>query len=380
MKPLLFIVSLGLFTISTMFISACEKIKFEEILTPQDGVCSQYNKGSVAKISPFKDRIKNETPTWQDEFADDYKNHLPQGTDASCYTRQPTCLRRLDWNSPDTCLEANYPSLAKLNKCVWNVMDGYNFWDDRSTSAYNPNQVSVSDGNLHLKIKKNTNLSLKCGVNPNGDPNGGNYWDLNCPLLIGGLNSTKFSTWNANTPGFNVGSGRIDFRAKIDRVGPTWPALWMWEQNNREHLTEIDVMEVNPNHGVEGLSPFQTLHSYLHLNMLPMQEGAHTSGSSGVGAIDADIYHTYGVERYSANEWNGIEYAKKAMIRFSIDGCYTRVIENGDPDSRLEGNTLWIDSAPMFFIMGQGVTGDAVTHANELDGVEMAVDWVRVYE
>ncbi len=360
-----------------MILIACEKldnieIKPTVIFDPRDAACSQWKLGSLAH-SPYKDKPL----AWSDEFDYD-ENHKPPSGD-TCYTRKPTCLRRLDWNSPDQCLQEDYTSIKYLNKCTWNVFEGYNFWTDNSTAGFSPNQIKVSGGNLHVQVKKSTNTPFQCGINPTGDPNGGNYWNYNCPLMVGALNSTIFNTWNANTPGKNVRTGRIEFYAKINPILSTWPALWLWEQTSRHVMTEIDIMENHVTPGETAIDPFQTLHTWLDKPIPPLMLNHYSSGSTTTAPL-TDEYHTYGVERYNANQWTGTEYAKKAMTKLFIDDCYTREIKDGDPDSRNVANSLHVDDAPMFLILGEGVTKESIGIIDQVDGAEMLVDWVRVYE
>lgn len=356
-----------------LFLIACEKteIDLDGITDPRQAACLNYGLGKVSEITQFKNEV------WWDEFDDDYSgtktlsngtvvSKMPPGTDASCYSRNPTCLRRMDWNSPDTCLEQNYPSIAKLNKCVWNVGEGYFFWTDNSTTSLSPHQVEVSGGTLKVKINKNTSPNLKCGLNPNADPNGGNKWDLNCPIKIGGVNSKIFSTPYANTPGFNARHGRIEFRAKINPYQTSWPALWMWEQFDGPRLTEIDVMENSPDLGQYILRPYQTLHTWIG-HPIPPEKKHYSSGSTHTAQFGEE-YHIYGVERLGNR------------IKFYIDDCYTREIKNGDPDSKSEGGTLSVNNNPMFLIMGAGITKESINVIDQIQGDNMLVDWVRVYE
>ncbi len=349
-------------TISTMVLTACEKTEIEltTITDPRQGVCSNYGLGKVSELSPYKNLV------WYDEFADDYENHLPPGTDQNCYTRKPTCIRRMDWNSPGDCLENDYASIAKLNKCVWNVGEGYNFWTDNSTTSFSPNQVEVSGGHLRVSIKKNTSSNIQCGLNPTADPNSGDKWYLNCPIKMGAVNSTKFDAWGYKTPGYNAGEGRIEFRAKIRVVPTSWPALWMWEQNGRHRMTEVDIMETAPEIGETFINPFQTLHTWVG-NPIPPEQSHYTSGSTHTAHFGEE-YHIYGAERHGN------------FIKFYIDDCYTRIIHNGDPDSRLQAGTLNVDTAPMFLIIGSGITKSSINIIDQIQGENMAVDWVHVYE
>ena len=329
-------------------VSGCQK---EFIDDPREIACQNFNKGSVTKLSPFKNQV------WADEF-----NGAVAGD--SCYTRKPTCLRRLDWGSAWDCEDPNL-DIPGLNKCNWNVWEGYSFWTNDRKAAFDPKRIRIQGGSLILTIGANPGPVGECGARNGVDPFDHNYYGRDCAVTTGGVSSNKIDGYGYFTDGKTVGEGRIEMRARVRAENGTWPALWMWEQDSthRPRISEIDIME-NIGTGGGTIFPFQTLHTW------PAQDktiGHIQSGSTTVAPLPAGEWHTYGVER------NG------STLKFYVDGCYSREVNNGDISFSNEGPLL-VDNAQMYLILGLGAdknSGPAFQGTNLTSTLE--IDYVRVY-
>jgi beta-glucanase (GH16 family) len=322
---------------SCMGLTGCRK----DVLQPSaNSACNVWNAGRASQLSPYR------TEVWKDEF---------EGSDGSdCYSKQPVCLTTPISFAPGACLKQDYLSLSDLNKCNWAVMEGYDEWTNNGSSMYDPSQVSVYGGVLHLSFHHSPVARAQCSKSVSSA-------SLGCPIQLGGVTSQ-------GAPGFGVGGGRVEIRAKVAMEPAIWPALWAWANAGPGALAtqELDILELGPKPGDALLQPLQTFHDYF-----PGVTGGDSShGSTGVSLSPGD-FHVYGVER--GNDSTG-DY-----IKFFVDDCYTRTIHNGDLDTG--GRPMFVRSVdPMFLILNYNSTNDSMGYLGQLDGAEMAVDWVRVYQ
>ena len=295
-------------------------------------------------------------------FTEDFKPHPGD----PCYTQKPMCGTRLDWFMDSDCpfdaSDPRYAGIKDLNKCVWNVWQGYNFWAATSKQiTFDASAIEVRDGRLILKMLPNPNYDASKGGC--GDTSSNlyalNYYNVNCPVISGGLDS-KFIDNNMHK-GRNALYGRIEMKARYVATSAVggYSALWMWpnqigkgyphnptsaslltNQNGDQEPTmtgEIDINEANFN-GPHDLL-FQTYHNWNH----------GTKGSASIAKttqpIDMSVDHVYGVE------WS------PTAITYYYDDCVTKVINVGDistGDGPNTGLKMKISDVASFMILSIG--------------------------
>jgi beta-glucanase (GH16 family) len=224
----------------------------------------------------------------------------------------------------------NLPEI-QTDKNAWRQIR--NHWSSYAC-ATNPEAVQFKEGQILLR-----------GV-LNKDTTG---WD-NRPYHTGGI-------WTLNKFAFQY--GRIEVKARLDPAYGAWPAIWMIPQKKiyeNQHNGEIDIME-RLNH--DGFV-YQTIHSHWNLNLKLQTPQRYTTAG-----IDTLGYNVYSVE------W------LPEMIRFAVNGKVSLEY------SKIQGagTFQWPFDQPFFLIVDQqleGWPGD-VTHPEELP-IDMAVDWVRLYQ
>jgi hypothetical protein len=309
---------------------------------------------------------------------DDFDGWQP---DDPCYTMAPRCSVRLDWFAPGTCPEdQNYDSLKDLNKCIWTVFTGYDFWRSAQTeggTAYRAENVAVEAGELVLKATRNPHYDPAggvCGIARPNDPLAPDYYGTNCKYALGGVMSRYVDDM---TQGMNARYGRIDIRAKIETKTGGYGALWMWpEQLGQGYpniaatqylyknsngdmvpyfLGEIDIWENNSaDSQKEGI---QTYHCWY----------ADAQGSSFTPTkvyLDLNEYHHFGVE------W------QEDSITFYVDSCYTQKIENGDKASAGGQRKLTISDIASFLILNIYLTAAIPAESVE----SLRIDQVSIYD
>ncbi|MFZ4715008.1 MAG: glycoside hydrolase family 16 protein [Bacteriovoracaceae bacterium] len=310
-------------------------------------------------------------------FVDDF---IPD-TD-SCYTDQSkiVCSNRLDWFvSGNNCpADHDYSGLKDLNKCVWNVWTGWNFWSANTNTTYMANAVSVSDGHLKFKMKKNPNFDAskgQCGAKDPAKEWNDDYYNRNCKYAVGGVDSKYLDDQHK---GRNALYGRIEMRAKLitNKNDGSYPALWMWPNNlntgspyvattastnlsvdgkGLKIIGEIDIMEHNSQN--EGPYGFHSYHNW---------EGSRGHWWSTKGAFyNMGEYKVYGVE------WS------PTKIRHYIDNCVVQEINVGDKAKAGDRKSMYISDVASFLIMSLG-TGPNLS-SNDPNN-EFQVDWVKIFE
>lgn len=282
---------------------------------------------------------------------------------ADCYDRAPLCVERLDWSMIGPCTTQDFSNLRDLNKCKWEVWDGYSFWDDSRKLAFNPSALNVSGGNLNIQFKVRPGEHTDCGRGPT-HPDGG--YGRDCKVFSGGIDS-KYR--DSTKKGFNFKESRVEIRAAVPATNYIWPALWTWNgdpgpgyphhQNQTGWAGEYDILEIIPEPG--RFEAFQTYHTWNF-------GGEHHSTGAKNTAIKPDHFHRYGIER-----WND-------AFLFSVDDCYTRIVRNGDADTKNIANSIKVDNSPEYLIMSMGYDNRAAANVDALDGTTFKVDYVRVYE
>lgn len=348
----------------SLVLMSCEKIdvKPQFITNVRRSTCDNARLGTVEERTPYT------TMVFHDEFEDTpSKSIFPSyAQSASCYSEKPACSKRLDWfGVSDSCDKEDYPHLSKLNKCIWNVWEGYNFWPSKKPfSAFNADQVKVYGDALHLSIQKVKLDKVNCGAQADKNDLSDDYFGTDCPVQVGGISSVPPGRNVRAYKGYDVKEGRVEMRVKINYVLNSWPALWLWESGAKSIWTELDIMEAGPNADAPGsVAPFQTVHTWTDK---PKPGDHFSNGSTGTTNYSSGEWHTFGVERSGS------------MVKFYVDGCYTREIHDGDPDSKLNPHTTHINgTSPMFLIMGLGAGGSAM---NDMEDGEFVIDSVTVYE
>ena|GEM_PF-591993 len=232
--------------------------------------------------------------------------------------------------------------------------------DELQCYTSRPENVSVADGNLHIKVlKENFSGPAVWNDEPGYDPH-----DTSKTLgyTSGRLRSKLKGDWTY---------GRIEIRAKLPGGQGMWPAAWMLPTDSKygewPASGEIDIVEAFNNDAINN-SP---VHGTLHY-------GATWPGYHGMTGTSYkttnnlyDFYHTYAIEwEESEIRWyvDDIHYATQTKNGwFTIYGeAGAKIIgHNGEPfDQRFH------------VLLNVAVTG--TTNASSFPQ-EMTVDYVRVY-
>lgn len=224
----------------------------------------------------------------------------------------------------------NFPDL-RTDKNAWRSIR--NHWSSYMCST-NPEAIRFGDGNILLRgvLHKDTS-----------------GWD-NRPYHTGGI-------WTYKKFAFQY--GRLEVRARLDPAYGAWPAIWLIPQNRRypdQHNGEIDIME-RLNHDPH---VYQTIHSHWNLNLKLESPQRFTTAP-----IDTADFNVYSIAWYPDK------------IRFAVNGEVS--FEYGKIPGG--GSFQWPFDQPFYLIVDQqleGWPGD-VTHPEELP-IDMAIDWVRLYQ
>jgi beta-glucanase (GH16 family) len=228
-------------------------------------------------------------------------------------------------------------------------------WDRHGRSTWMDDMVSVKDGFLHLKLKRDAAL----GANKTNDPAINNNW-----IRAGAVRT--LSRDGANYL-FQNSFGYYEARIKFPVVSGTWGAFWLMSPtldddltNGGEEGTEIDIVESIRNHKGQ-------FNAALHWNGYGAAHENVVSGeryeSIPVNIYDGD-FHTF------ALLWSPSEYI------FYVDDHEFWRVDGGSDFKNCGINTnpnyikLTIESAPVW-------PGDIPENFTE---AEMLVDYVRVYK
>ena len=145
----------------------------------------------------------------------------------------------------------------------------------------------------------------------------------------------------------------------MDPAYGAWPAIWMIPQKKiypDQHNGEMDIME-RLNHDDFA---YQTVHSHWNLNLK-----LESPQRFATAKIDTSGYNVYSLEWFPDK------------LRFAINGVVSFEY-NKIPGA---GTFQWPFDQPFFLIVDQQLEGwpGKVTHPEELP-IDMAVDWVRLYQ
>lgn len=174
----------------------------------------------------------------------------------------------------------------ELDHNKWTV--GISWWKGRQPGLFSDNNVSVSDGKLHLTMRKEK-------LQPEAEKLG--YKDYTCAAL-----HTKT----------RAGYGYYEVKAKpMNSAGSS--AFWFQQDESSEWATEIDVFEIGGN--ARGFESKYNMN--LHVFRTPQEQKHWSVGGVWVAPWRlADDYHVYGLD------WG------KAEIKYFVDGVLVRTVEN----------------------------------------------------
>jgi uncharacterized repeat protein (TIGR02543 family) len=238
---------------------------------------------------------------------------------------------------------------TSLNTAKWNVTDPM---DRQGRSTWMEDMVSVSDGYLHLKFKKDPELGTG---KANGDKAIENNW------IRSGAVRTRSRDWNRFLWENNF--GYYEARIKFPKVAGIWGAFWLMSptlednlENGGEEGTEIDIVETIQNNN----NAFQ---SALHWNGYGDEHQSVGSGEKTIVNIYDGQFHTF------ALDWSSTEYV------FYVDGIEYWRVDGGE-----EFNNCGINQNPNYIKL----TVESATWAgdipNDFTEDEMVVDYVKVYK
>ncbi len=174
--------------------------------------------------------------------------------------------------------------------------------------------------------------------------------------------TARYVTGGVTTKGkYSFVFGKIEIRAKLGSARGAWPAFWMLCAN-RVHggypkNGEIDLMEhLNYDNEV-----YQTVHSHYTLNLGQKSNPNHYNKAK----IDLDDYNVYGMEWYP----DRLVFTVNGKVNF----VYPKI------ETELEGQFPF--DQPFYLLLDMQLGGSWVGSIDPSTlPVEMAIDWVRVYE
>ncbi len=167
-------------------------------------------------------------------------------------------------------------------------------------------------------------------------------------FLTGGITTEKKKT---------IAYGKIEIRAKINKVEGAWPAIWMKSDERAWPIGgEIDIME---NYGFHN-AIHQTIHSYYTLNI-----NTNTLNYTVNDVKDKSEYNIYGV------------IINKDEVIFHVNNHVTFVYKKMYPE--VEHQFPFGDEKFLILSMQLDSHGYNSTYISNVIP-EMHVDWVRFYE
>ncbi len=342
-----------------LVLSSCRKENMEDLLNtkPNSDMFGQQCLNNT-KTSPLSQMTQYKSRVFYDGF---------DGAIAGdpCYSMEPICSYRLDWGSHDKCKfnykDPKYDGLKNLNKCVWKVFTGWDFWANRY-SVYKADHINVKDGKLILKVAKNIDYNPQagdCGAK-GSDEWSADYFNRNCKIGVAGI-ASKYA--DSTYHGYSTQFGRIEMKIRVIKGNTTqraYPALWMWPETlgkgyphkattnlptvphpngNTEPLPimEIDILEHNGVNTDDYM--WQTVHNW---------EGSGNTGNVGEGRIvDLKNFNTYGVE------WS------PGLLRFYVNECITHEVKTGDKPGNAGGTkAMTISDVASYMMITFGLPGD----------------------
>ncbi|MDP5275995.1 carbohydrate binding domain-containing protein [Chengkuizengella axinellae] len=240
---------------------------------------------------------------------------------------------------------------TELNMDYWNYDIGWgpfdNGWGNFELQYYTPENVSVEDGKLIIKVTEEERTVYEADGKP----------------FTTYYSSGRINTKNKVMPQY----GRIEVSAKLLEGDAIWPAVWMlgkeWPEELWPDVGEIDIVELL---GQEPNKIYGTVHS-------PLSEQNGFQGYSSTYVLNegtfADGFHEYVVE------WD------ENTIQYYIDGIPYHTV-NKDVIIAQYGEESWVFDNQFYFIMNVAVGGFFPGSPNENTIVpnQMEVDYIRLYE
>jgi beta-glucanase (GH16 family) len=214
-------------------------------------------------------------------------------------------------------------SAVDASKWVFETGGG---WGNNELEYYQPQNATVSNGNLIITAKKET---------VGGEP----------------YTSTRMTTQGKFTQTY----GRIEARIKLPMGMGLWPAFWMLGANitsvSWPQCGELDIME--------HINNTNTIYGTMHWNV-----NGHVQYGSTIDTTPAD-YHVYAIE-WDANE-----------IRWYVDD---NLFQTGNIKDNI--NTTGAFHLPFFIILNMAVAGNFPGQIvdESLLPASMYVDYVKVYK
>ena len=214
---------------------------------------------------------------------------------------------------------------AALDGSKWPVVfgGGQLYWN--GAFRWDRDEVSVSDGSLHIGLSKQAD-----GI-----------WD------VGGLGSFP-SSW---APGFSDSYGKLDIRAKAsEEVTGAGPCFLLWPASNDKWPPEVDILET------------------------PNRNGMFTNHWQGPGGNGDNQYESY-VFDVDFSQWHtySLEWTPDRLT-LNVDGFHIHTFSNNIPTEPMAvGLQGFVASADESWY-GGSPNGSGVNH------VDIAVDYVRYYD
>jgi beta-glucanase (GH16 family) len=168
--------------------------------------------------------------------------------------------------------EFNRSSLNKRvwHTCLWWATTTCSIESNRELQLWNPRDVLVRDGVLHLRARKRRRVGW----------NGRRYRYTSGMVMTGGRRKPR------TPPGFTYTYGLAEARIKVPKGRGFWPAFWMLPAS-QESRPEIDAMEI-----LGGSTHVQRM----HLHYLNPDGSRADAGARWVGPDFSARWHTFAVD------------------------------------------------------------------------------------
>lgn len=233
-----------------------------------------------------------------------------------------------------------------LNQLYWNNEKGGGGGNGEKQYYTDGNNISISNGILTLKAKKEDITSPATGVKYN-------------------YTSARINTKNK----FKFTYGKIEARINLPSGQGTWPAFWMMPNDNAyggwPRSGEIDIMEH------VGSDSKMISHAY-HTNKNNTSSGTNWSMKTYKDNVEGS-YHVYTLE------WEYDYLSGRDAFVFYVDGIQTGFKVESE-------NTTWEDwpfdkDFYLIFNLAMGGSwGGEIDNSIFEQAVEMKVDWIRFYQ
>lgn len=244
---------------------------------------------------------------------------------------------------------------------------------ERQCYTDRPENVSVADGVLHLKARKEKFSGPDRPPEIADTPNP----KKTQPYTSGKIRTLGLASWKY---------GKIEFRAKPPKGQGTWPAVWMMPAGNVyggwPRSGEIDILEgVNLGAACDvckGDAGENRMISALHFgDYAPRNKFLDTRVTLPSLVLPSDDFHVWTLE------WG------KGLMRFYLDGRKYWEVKAGQWDSAsplAQSNPVAPFDQP-FYIMANLAIGGGLSEKNNDKGVaanvtpaELQIDWIRIYQ